>query len=298
LSLALAITPIVATAQSQTKKETAVATDPFVRLNDAFRIEYSKAKTAALAKAGPLIIVEGNNVVLLRNGQRTESQLLPPIYHSLKAVAHIPFAVFLIFSQSVTDRITDERVTELQRYRELIEGARADTYERGFTDVQLQRQQKIINESLSFFDAALKNRQVTDNQLTEFTRRMSPLLLANVDEAAQAELNALHSAVTGWHNQMSASEWNAMHVVIISAHMPREGEVTMQYFMRLLHEPFEGHRIIFAEGLWEEPKAIDLLETHIVDGGAGAAFFGDYMRMHRDLLSDAAKTYIEKKLFP
>jgi hypothetical protein len=36
----------------------------------------------------------------------------------------------------------------------------------------------------------------------------------------------------------------------------------------------------FAEGLWEEPRALDLLGTHLVDGSAGAAFLGEFMRMH------------------
>jgi hypothetical protein len=30
-----------------------------------------------------------------------------------------------------------------------------------------------------------------------------------------------------------------------------------------------------------------------VDEAAGAAFFGDPMRMHRDLLADAAKAYLD-----
>jgi len=52
-----------------------------------------------------LIIVEGNNVVLIRNGQRSEAEILPPMYHSLKAIAHIPFAVFLIFEQLGNEKL-------------------------------------------------------------------------------------------------------------------------------------------------------------------------------------------------
>ena len=44
-------------------------TDPLVTLNNAFREEYSRAKTEALSKIGPLIIVEGSNVILVRNGR-------------------------------------------------------------------------------------------------------------------------------------------------------------------------------------------------------------------------------------
>jgi hypothetical protein len=88
--------------------------DPLVTLNNTFRGEYSRAKTAALRKIGSLIIVEGTNVILVRNGKRTEAQIQPATYQSLKAVAHIPFAVFLMFDQSDFGQLTDARVAELR----------------------------------------------------------------------------------------------------------------------------------------------------------------------------------------
>jgi len=54
-------------------------TDPLVTLNNAFRAEYSRSKTEALSKIGPLVIVEGSNVVFVRNGDRTEEQIQPNI---------------------------------------------------------------------------------------------------------------------------------------------------------------------------------------------------------------------------
>src|SRR5258708_5880174 len=119
--------------------------DPLVTLNSAFRVEYVKAKADALSKVGPLIIVEGNKVVLQRNGQRTEAEILPPMYLSLKAIAHVPLAVFLVFEQLGNDKLTDSRIAELQGYRKLILAARESLGQRGFTDVQLERQHKIIN---------------------------------------------------------------------------------------------------------------------------------------------------------
>src|SRR5882724_9954336 len=90
--------------------------DPLVTLNDAFRTEYSMARADALSKIGPLIIVEGNKVVLQRKAQRSEAEILPPVYNSLKAIAHITLAVFLTFDQLGNDKLTDARITELQGY--------------------------------------------------------------------------------------------------------------------------------------------------------------------------------------
>jgi hypothetical protein len=270
-------------------------TDPLVTLNNAFRGEYSRAKTQALSKLGPLIIVEGTKAVLTRDGKKTEAEIQPPIYQALKAIAHVPFAVFLMFDQD-SGELTDERVAQLHDYRKLIVNAKSSLGDRGFSGTQLQRQQKIIDDSLAFLDAAIEHRQVQKTALEDFAKQMAPVLLENVDEAARAELDALHSHVSEWRNQMTPDEWKALHVIVMVAHMPRDEEITVQYFQRLLDEPVEGHRIICAEGLWEEPRALDLLATHLIDGNAGAAFFGDFMRMHRDLLSDAARAYIQNTL--
>jgi hypothetical protein len=91
---------------------------------------------------------------------------------------------------------------------------------------------------------------------------------------------------------LSPQEWDQLQILIVGPHMPRENLVVMQYFLRLLHEPAEGRRVVYAESLWEEPQALDLLGTHLLDGDVGEAFFGDYMRMHRDLLGDAAIEYL------
>jgi len=271
-------------------------TDPLVTFNNAFRGEYTRAKTEALSKVGPVMIVEGTHVVLVRNGKRTEALIQPPIYQALKAVAHIPFAVFLMFDQSDFGQLTDERIAELRDYRKLIVDAQSSLADRGFSESQFQRQQKIIDDSLAFLDAAIENRHVERTALDDFARHMTPVLMQNVDEAARAELDALHSHVTEWRDQMTPDEWKALHVVVMGAHMPRNEEITMQYFERLLDEPMEGRRIIFAEGLWEEPRPLELLGTHLVDGSTGVAFFGEFMRMHRDLLADAARVYIQNTL--
>jgi hypothetical protein len=272
------------------------APDPLVTLNNAFRGEYSRAKTEALSKVGPLIIIEGTKAVLVRDGKKTESEIQPPLYQALKAVAHIPFAVFLMFDQSNFGPLTDQRIAELRDYRKLIVDAKSSLGDRGFSESQLQRQQKIIDDSLAFLDAMIENRQVQKTKLDEFARQMAAVLLENVDEAAKVELDALHSHVSEWRHQMSPDEWKALHVVVMVAHMPRDEELSVQYFQRLLDDPIEGHRIICAEGLWEEPRALELLATHLIDGAAGVAFFGEYMRMHRDLLADAAKAYIQNTL--
>lgn len=91
---------------------------------------------------------------------------------------------------------------------------------------------------------------------------------------------------------MSEEEWKGLSVVILGSPLPRSQNLAVQYFARLLGEPGEGRRITFAESIRDEAKALDLMATRLQDTGIGIDFFNDPLRMHRDLLSDAARDYL------
>ena len=118
-------------------------------------------------------------------------------------------------------------------------------------------------------------RRFSRSSLLAFTRDMAPLVTQYVTEATHAQLDATHAQVSAWRRDLSPREWSQLHVVIIGPHTPREDLVVTQYFLCLSGEPREGRRVVYAESLWEEPKALDLLGTHLLDGSVGEAFFGD-----------------------
>src|SRR5262249_52994477 len=121
-----------------------------------------------------------------------------------------------------------------------------------------------------------------------------PLLDANTDEAARAQIDGLHREMTRWKAKLSEAEWGKLVVVIQSSPMPRKKHLAVQYFSRLLGESGEGRRIIYAESLFDEQRALTLLGTHLLDAQIGSDFFGDPKRMHRDLLADATTAYLDQ----
>jgi len=145
---------------------------------------------------------------------------------------------------------------------------------------------------VAYIDELAAKKSLTRAGLTAFTRKMAPLVMENVGDATRAQLDATHAQVSKWRKELSADEWGRLRVVIIGPHMPREELVVTQYFLRVLGEKREGGRVVYAEALWQEPQAMELLGTHLLDGRVGEAFFGEAMRMHRDLLADAAKRYL------
>ena len=264
-------------------------------LNNAFRAAYADAKGRLLASPGPTLIVNGDNFALLRAGRRVEANVGAPIYDPVKTIAHIPLAIYVTLTPG-DGAVDDDRLKTLAGLRELIPPAEASLDTLRLSADTLARQKQIVAASLAFLDDVAGRRRFGRSLLLAFTRSMAPLVMENVTEATRAQLDATHAQVSAWRRDLSPQEWNQLRVLIIGPHMPREDLVVTQYFLRLLREPREGRRVVYAESLWEEPKALDLLGTHLLDGSIGEAFFSDDMRMHRDLLGDAASQYLARLL--
>ena len=264
-------------------------------LNNAFRAAYADAKSRVLASSHPTLIVNGDHFALLRNGRRVDATVAVPIYDPVKTIAHIPLAIYVTLTPG-DGALDDERLKTLAGLRQLIPAAEASLDTLKLPAATLARQKQIVAASLAFLDAVAGRRSFARSSLLAFTRGLAPLVMENVTEAARAQLDATHAQVSAWRRDLSPQEWSQLHVLIVGPHMPREDLVVTQYFLRLLQEPREGRRVVYAESLWEESQALDLLGTHLLDGSVGEAFFGDSMRMHRDLLGDAAKQYLPRLL--
>lgn len=272
----------------------APATDPLVDVNAASRAQYARAKADALAKLGPVIVVyEGDQVALIRDGKREQSRFVPDSDAALKSVAHVPLGVFTALDPDCDTPVSEQRLAELRAFREKIVAARGALDNRGFTPSTLERQYRILDESTAALDRVLADRQIRRSDVTAFTRRMAPLVLDNTAEAARAQIDGLHRQVSAWRAVMSVDEWRRVRVVVIGVHMARDGELATQYFLRLLGEAAEGDRVVYAEEKWDEAQAMDLVGKHILDSRLGESFFGSGPRMHRDILGDAARAYLD-----
>jgi hypothetical protein len=266
--------------------------DPLLTINKQFRKTYSQVRAAKLARNGPVIVAEGEKLVLLRGKEREEVEIDLTKYHRFKAFAHVPLTVYLLLDTNETGMIAEEQLAELRRLRESIIAACGTLAERGFSAEQRECQRKLLADSLAVAEEALKQQRCTEKDRTAFARKMSPLVLANVADAARVQIDGYHAQVSAWRRKLSAEQWGKLLVVIMGSQMPRKDNLAVQYFARLLGEAGEGRRIIYAEALFDEKRALNLLGTHLMDREIATAFFDDPVRMNRDLLGDAAAEYL------
>jgi hypothetical protein len=278
-----------------TAREGKASADALLTLNEHFRQAYRNARAETLTRVGPVILLEGDTLVLLRRSTpRREASITPAEYTTLKSVSHVPLGIYVQLAPHGEARLVNERLAQLRTYRDQVAAALPVLENLGLQGETVLRQRQILTDSLRFLDHVLDQHQVTRADLTAFTRQLGPALLANAQEAAQLQITALHAQTMKWRHEMSPEDWKALRVVVMGSPLPRQGNLAVQYFARVLGEPGEGKRIIYAESQWDEPKALDLLGTHLLDAGIGESFFGDDRRMHRDLLSDAAAAYLKQ----
>ena len=188
---------------------------------------------------------------------------------------------------STRRRCTSCEITEDCSRRRVKNSRRPDSTAR-----QRERQKAILAAATTFLDSILEKRRCTSAERIAFARQMNPLVMANASAAARAALDILHRQVCQWKGEMTPKEWSRVTVLIIGRQLPRKDNLAVQYFARLFGQSGEGKRLIYAEGLAEEPRALDLLATYRVDTQIGIDFFNDPLRMQRDLLADGAKSYL------
>ncbi len=251
-----------------------------------------------LAHAGPVVLLEGDDLVLKSGADRTSVHVTPEVYDALKSVSHVALAVYALVADKGDDPLDEQSLKEIRQYRDLAAAAGKALVGRGLSEKQAATQKQILDGSVRFLDAVLDRRRAAADDLAGYVRTMRPLLDADAADAARAEIDALHKQMTAWKAKLSDQDWNRLTVVVMGSQLPRKDHLAVQYFARLLGEKGEGGRVVYSEAIWDEGKALDLVTTRSVDAGIGAAFFGDPERMHRDLLADAAKAYLDELFRP
>ena len=230
--------------------------DPLLNLNNASRIFYTLAKQQTLAKSGPVMIVVGDDLVLRKGEKRTQAKVIPEIYHTLKTFDHIPLALNIALTAHAGETpLGEDFLNELRDYRGLFPAAGERIDRVGLDAEQRARQKTIIAACAQLVDSVLDKRQCLPAERMAFTRKMTPLLMANTSAAARAALDSLHHQVSEWKGQLTPQDWSDLTVLVIGPQLPRKDNLAVQYFARLLGQPGEGKRLIYAEGLGDEPRA-------------------------------------------
>lgn len=275
--------------------------DPLCPLNSFFRETYAERRAAMLAASGPILVQYGDDLVLLRNGERLEGRATNERYHELKSVAHVPFTSYLLLS-GINGPIDDTLLRKLITFETLVSRSLSSIDTRFPNGSQRERQRRILSRSLLLLHRAIDEKQLHPGDMDVFVRAQHDDLLDNIKDAARENVMTLHAQVMAWAALLTPDERTRLRVVVGTSHMARPGNLALQYFAAFLGEPFTGRttdervavdtRIIVAENIFDTDRSATLIGTHLVDRAAAEAFFNNPLHLDRDLLADGAEEAI------
>jgi hypothetical protein len=266
--------------------------DPLVHMNKMFRAEYKAARAEVIKKAEPIIVVAFDDLVLYWKGKRIKQSFTPRIYHEVKAVAHVPLTLYVMLQARTGRRIGRNLERRLNTLRgRIVAAEKSLPGRRGWTPKILRQNRAILRRSLRLIDGVLARARINKARLTRYARNIAPLLLANANTAARAQLGQLNALLNRW-KKMLGRDWARVKVANLAPRQAEpqnaQGSFVLAYFGRHLL----NKRVFMTRNIFSDGGARSLLGTIYLDRSASIAFFGNPARLERDLLADAAKRQI------
>src|SRR6476660_3738942 len=102
--------------------------EPFAGINVSFHETYTRLVEQVLAQLGegvPVVVLIGDDAMLLSDGREQREQGIPARYHELKALAHLAFGVQLTLMANGKGHLTELTANELHEKRAQIREAQA-----------------------------------------------------------------------------------------------------------------------------------------------------------------------------
>ncbi len=276
-----------------------VAQDPasvaptFRQLNDAAIAIYRDAKIRFLDKADPVVIAGFDGVLIRHHGAARRVGQTPPTNQLLKTIDHVPRSLWAAIrpASEGLDREEAWRGT-LAELRPRIATVLEAMPQAGLSQEAAKRGEQTLRSSLGLIERYLAQGPPGPEQLQRDMRAFAPALLADASEAATAQIDAIDRDLRPWWDALSPAERERTFVVVLGAKTPRLGNLAYTYFVNLLGAAEDGHRVVYAESVFDEKGADAILATLLTDRRLSVDFFADERRMERDLLADGAEARV------
>jgi hypothetical protein len=258
--------------------------------------EVARAERVAHEQKKGLIVVRDDVMLLFRGDEpvRQFTGLEPPLYNKMKALGHIPLAIFCLLHAVNDGPLSRSLKGRLVSYRALLDsaGVALDVSEEVAAGT-LPRPVAIPAMAMAFLGSVLKSGATSRHALHGFTRGVCDDVDLVLAAAAKAQLQACERMVEEIRSLLPPKEWAELRVLILGPYMAKQGEIFLQFFSQELNTPVSGdRRLVYFDG--DDLKAAyERFCTATLDAEAAQAIFGNRRRLHRDVLADATRDYLQ-----
>jgi hypothetical protein len=265
----------------------------FRQLNDAAIAIYQDAKNRFLDQADPVIIAGFDAILIRHHGTARRVGQAPAANQLLKTIDHVPRSLWAAI-RPASEGLDREGAWrgKLAELRPRIATVLDALPQAGLSKAAARRAEQTLRGSLGMIERYLAQGPPSPEQLQRDMRGFAPAMLADASEAATAQLDAIDRDLRPWWDALSPAERERTFVVVLGAKTPRVGNLAYTYFVNLLGAAEDGHRVVYAESVFDEKGADAILATLLTDRRLSVDFFADERRMERDLLADGAEARV------
>lgn len=289
LAGAIALVTATATLLPPAQAQGQAKADPLKEMNKMFRAEYRMARADVLKKIGPVVVVAFDDLILYWNGKRTRESFTPPIYHEVKAVAHVPLTLYVMLQAHTGRALDDALKARLSTLRGHVAASEASLAGRpGWTPGILRLHRDILARTRGLIDRTLGAGRVSRLQLVAFARQMGPKVLASANVAARAQLSSLNALLHKWRKRLGPA-WRRVKVVNLAPRQAAPRNAQGSFVLAWFGRHTLNRQVFLTRNIFSDAAARTLLGTIFLDRRASVAFFGTPSRLERDLLSDAGE---------
>ena len=265
----------------------------FRQLNDASIQVYQDAKRRLLGGADPVVIAGFASVLIRQHGTERRVGQTPAAYDLLKTVDHVPRSLWAALYPAIAGFDPEAAWrAKLAELRPRVAAALGAVKEAGLPPEATGRADGTLRGCLGLVDAYLAQGVPSHERLQRDMRALAPAMLADAADAARARLDAIDRDIRPWWAGLSQAERERTFVIVLGAKTSRPGNLAYTYFVNLLGAAEDGHRVVYAESVFDETGADRILAQLLTDRRLSVDFFADERRMERDLLADGAEARV------
>ncbi|CAF1434471.1 unnamed protein product [Adineta ricciae] len=255
---------------------------PLEELNEEFKRQYKQTWMNfwdSTIENNSVIVEKFSTITLFHKGDEYPGEKsIPPVYHDLKGIAHIPLTIYLLIKNS--SYLTDDSLDKYWKGLNTLE------IPNSLQPAEKESAIRIITASKVLLGEEMNQKGSLNLQkVKDFCRSLTGDLDVLLDAAAIVHVKNLHTIIQSWIKDHNFDPRDpSVKVLLIGPRSNRRNNLQTTYFQGLLDDP-QGRRIVYTEELFADvPKAKSIFSRWFVDEEISDYFYNDQDRMHRELL--------------
>ena len=246
------------------------------------------------ARTRPVMLIARDVTVVTKDGEKSYPRDGRG-YDELKTISHVLLGIIGAVTPWPTDAAGKARMkTEFTVIKTEIATFLSSIDDLDLPAEVIARQRGMLRMADMFFDRALSAENLTRADVSKAINDMRPVWAANMRDAARAELEALHRAVSSARDDLSEDEWRRIYVVSHGGPDVRAVNVVRLYLQRVMPGKMEAGQVLFAVDTHGKDNMIGYAGYVRMQRIVGAWAFGDPKRMEVDLLGYEAGAILDE----